>query len=135
MKQKVKFNQASDANNYEIKNVPFLTTVGENNQLLTCNEENKKIVVDESGDIYIKNNTFNFIITDWYDNDWEFETESGMTWNEWCESEYNSDELYIENNRVKWVLDDQIYIIYGNGYTVLPTEEIKDNIEYNTHTH
>lgn len=53
MKHIVKFNQVSDANNYEIKNVPFLTTVGENNQLLICDEENKKIVIDGQGNANI----------------------------------------------------------------------------------
>ena len=52
MKHIVKFNQASDANNYEIKNIPFLTTVGENNQLLTCKQSGKKLV-NESGLVYI----------------------------------------------------------------------------------
>ena len=33
--------------------MPFLTTVGENNQLLICNEENKKIVIDSQGNASI----------------------------------------------------------------------------------
>ena len=71
--------------------MPFLTTVGENNQLLTCNEENKKIVIDSQGNASIVDagpELISFTI------DRDYQAEEGMTWREWIESDYNTNGYY-----------------------------------------
>ena len=133
MKHIVKFNQASDANNYEIKNVPFLTTVGENNQLLTCNEENKKIVIDSQGNASIVDagpELISFTI------DRDYQAEEGMTWREWIESDYNTNGYYLSDTFMAGVTvitrDSEYYVGYYDsyGYPVSPDEEITNNEIY-----
>ena len=76
----------------------------------------------------------NFTISDFYDSDYKYScaAESGMTWSEWCSSEYNTigaivNETYIQVPNSEGELKNVQIIFTAN---VLPDDEIK-NMTYN----
>ena len=91
MKYIKKFNSLNEADGYIINDIPFICSA--DNKLAMCNEEGKKLVIN-NGKINIEDNIniYTFIITDPYSNpDKEFRFELGMNWSRWIESEYNTD--------------------------------------------
>lgn len=37
----------------------------------------------------------------------EYQAEEGMTWEAWCDSEYNTGNYICQGNRVGWYIDDE----------------------------
>lgn len=55
----------------------------------------------------------------------DYEAEQGMTWAQWCESNYSYENYSILNNRIVWTEDEPWYI-----YDVKPSDVIADGGEY-----
>lgn len=56
----------------------------------------------------------------------EYQTKEGMTWEEWCDSEYNVNGFYIDSSYVRI---DSIYVVDG----VTPTDVICNGYQYFKH--
>ena len=64
----------------------------------------------------------------------EFQAERGMTWGEWCESEYNTTEYEVdaEHTKIYYISDNVLYSIKDpdTEQKVLPQDVIRDNTIY-----
>lgn len=135
MKEYVKkFDTLASANNYAIVDIPFTTSVATNPiQNLVCNESGKKLEV--SGNIVnvVDNVTLiNFNIKNNAAAEQSFtsyQAESGMTWGEYCNSQYNTLGLYEDwPNKIAWCSDTAVLTV--DYATVHPEDEIVSNANY-----
>lgn len=152
MKYTKKFESATSADNYVINDVPFVTLIDTNRaQILLCNQENKKIVVDGQGNasivdskpivIYhtrVKNaDNYNYV---------EIEFEKGMTWSDFVNNSSYNDESKMTGEEScigKFSIDSEGYVNapfmgFGKGNYNVPqkgTDIITPNIEYEVGGH
>jgi hypothetical protein len=61
----------------------------------------------------------------------QYQAEEGMTWGEWVASEYNTDNYFVENDRIKI----GVTAVYLKGVGFMgPTANIRGNTEYTLRT-
>ncbi len=147
MKEYLKiFATPTDADGYEIFDIPFIATIKSTGQNLHCNQENKKIAVDGQGNASIVDSKpivichTKIVDCDWYENYVEIEFEDGMTWNEFVNSSYN-DESKMTGEEFcigKFSIDGDGYVKapfsgFGPSQYTTPqkgTDQIISDIEY-----
>lgn len=61
-----------------------------------------------------------------------YQAESGMTWNDWCSSDYNTGEWVAEYGGVHFLEGRYDYFVQLNSTSVSPTDTITNGAEYTT---
>lgn len=110
-------------------------------------EGNILTIIDESGlaeefDILVdgvvvktiaEDGLISFSVTNIHDETWEMlQAEAGMTWREWCDSDFNNDMFHYEGEggAVYIVIDDVAYGIEYMSDAVMCSEVIMENANY-----
>jgi hypothetical protein len=93
---------------------------------------------DSGGNTPSESTLITFYITHYNGSNLEYQAEEGMTWAEWCESEYNTDGYTYEEADVS-TIDGYVYIVdgpfectisYPADSQVTPYEEIINGTYY-----
>ena len=122
-----------DGTNYHIIAVDrwgeVISTLSENVDLLFEQLE----TVDEALDAIIAIQKKLILIT-FIISGLEYQSEGGMTWEEWCDSEYNIADIYYDDGGVYDANGDIIYAIVegGDGFDQIKTDVIVDSQQYST---
>ncbi len=64
----------------------------------------------------------------------QFQAESGMTWADWCSSDYNTGEWVAEYGSVHYLAGRYDYFVQLNGTNVKPTDAIINGTTYTIYT-
>ena len=55
---------------------------------------------------------------------YNLQAEEGMTWAEWCESEYNTTDIYIDSNGEVYDPEGKYHIVYSSEFSVVKGTDI-----------